>query len=160
MPGTATDPHVESLRSAAATLLDLHEGEQDTSEEWDALHRAVLAVEEAAVPPAAVRVEEETLVRRSRGHGGEEHVVRCQPGDVEQVACAIEEARGGWFVVAEVATRSARPWLVALMAVEFLAGCGLVRGEGVGHRLRAAEGFSPEAALAELAVAQIRAKEA
>ena len=75
-------------------------------------------------------------------------------------AGAIEEARGEWFVASEIATRSAPPWLVALMAVEFLAGCGLVRGEGVGHRLRAAEGLSPEAALAELTVAQIRAKEA
>ena len=79
--------------------------------------------------------------------------------DLEQVAYAIEDKRGEWFVVDEIAGDTQRDWIVAHIAVEFLRRCGLVRDEGTGHRLRAAVGFTADQAVAEFAVLQIRAGE-
>ena len=151
------DARMDALCAAAATLLDLRDGDQETAEEWDALHRALLAVEEADGPPATLHIEFGALVRQRRGPGGQVQAVRCRMDDLEQVAIAIEEARGEWFVVAEIATRAGRPWMVAMIAVDLLLARGLVKREGVGHRFMQTGAFSVGAAMAELAVAQINA---
>jgi hypothetical protein len=62
-------------------------------------------------------------------------------------------------VVGELAGDTQRDWIVAYIAVEFLKRCGLVRDEGTANRLRAAEGFTAEQAIAEFAVGQMKASE-
>jgi hypothetical protein len=82
----------------------------DTCEEWDDLNRAILAAEEAPPTDASPRYEfkGDTLMRYSTLASGEAEDHGCDVDDIEQVAYAIEDAKGKWFVVDEVATGSHR----------------------------------------------------
>lgn len=159
---TTTDTRLTDLLNAASALAYSREQDMDTCEEWDDLNRAILAAEEAPPTDASPRYEfkGDTLMRYSTLVSGEAEDYGCDVDDIEQVAYAIEEAKGKWFVVDEVATGSHRPWITAYVAVEFLKRCGLVRDDGTASRLRAADGFTSEQAIAEFAVGQIKAKEA
>jgi len=158
---TTTDTRLADLVSAASALAYSREQDMDTCEEWDDLNRALLAAEEAPPTDASPRYEfkGDTLMRLSTLTGGAAEDHACDVDDIEQVGYAIEDAKGKWFVVDEVATGSHRPWITAYIAVEFLKRCGLVRDDGTANRLRAADGFAAEQAIAEFAVGQIKAHE-
>jgi hypothetical protein len=159
---TTTDTRLADLVNAASALAYSREQDMDTCEEWDDLNRAILAAEEAPPTETSPRYEfkGDTLMRCCMLASGAPEDNACDVDDIEQVAYAIEEAKGKWFVVDEVATGSHRPWITAYVAVEFLKRCGLVHDEGTANRLRAADGFTSEQAIAEFAVGQIKAKEA
>lgn len=158
---TTTDARFADLVKAASALAAARRQDMETCEEWDDLERALLAADEAPMSAASPRLEfrNGTLVRVAMHASGatEEHA--CDVDDIEQVAYAIEDAKGKWFVVDEVATGSHRDWMTVHLAVEFMRGCGLVRDDGTANRLRAADGFSAEQAIAEFAVGQIKAQE-
>lgn len=158
---TKPDTRFDDLLRAASALAFAHESRMESCEEWDDLHRAVLAAEETptveTAPPYEFR--DDRLLRRRTLANGEPDDRACDLDDLEQVAYAIEDKRGEWFVVDEIAGDTQRDWIVAHIAVEFLRRCGLVRDEGTGHRLRAAIGFTADQAVAEFAVLQIRAGE-
>lgn len=147
-----TDTRFAELVRAASALAASRRHDLETCEEWDALQHALLGLE---VPPPTFRSG--ALVRTVTLAIGENEEHACDVDDLEQVAFAIEDAKGQWFVVDEVAIGSRREWTTAHLAVAFLHERGLVRHEGVGHRLRAGADFSVEAALAEFAVAQMGA---
>jgi hypothetical protein len=153
-----TDTRFADLLRAASALAFAHDCRTESCEEWDDLHRAVLAAEESftgeTIPPYEFR--DDRLLRRRTLASGEPDERACDIDDLEQVAYAIEERRGDWFVVEEIAGDTRRDWVVAHIAVEFLRRCGLVLDEGIGHRIRAAMGFTAEQAVAEFAVLQIR----
>ncbi|MFO0873154.1 MAG: hypothetical protein U0575_04175 [Phycisphaerales bacterium] len=156
------DPKIiDALVSAASSLAYARRQDMDTCEEWDDLERAVLATEEAAPSETSPRYEfrGDELMRFSTLASGAPEDHACDVEDIEQVAYAIEAKRGEWFVVDEIASESNRDWITAMIAVEFLKRGGLVRDDGTASRLRAAEGFTPEQAIAEFAIGQIRARE-
>jgi len=158
---TTIDTRLADLLNAASALTYGRRQDMDTCEEWDDLERAVLAAEEA--PPSATNPRYEfrgdTLMRFSTLESGATEDHACDVDDIEQVGYAIEDAKGKWFVVDEIATGSHRPWITAHIAIEFLKRCGLVRDDGTANRLRAADGVSAEQAIAEFAVGQIKAHE-
>ena len=149
------------LLYAASALAYARRQDMDTCEEWDDLERAVLAAEEAPPTDRSPRCEFRgaTLMRFSTLASGAPEDHACDVDDVEQVAYAIEDRRGEWFVVGELAGDTQRDWIVAYIAVEFLKRCGLVRDECTANRLRAADGFTAEQAIAEFAVGQMKASE-
>jgi len=155
------DTRFDDLLRAASALAYSYDCRMDSCEEWDDLNRAILAAEEAPPTDASPRYEfkGDTLMRyRTLACGAaEDHA--CDVDDIEQVAYAIEEKRGEWFVVGELAGDTQRDWIVAYIAVEFLKRCGLVRDDGTANRLRAADGFTAEQAIAEFAVGQMKARE-
>ena len=155
------DTRFDDLLKAASALAYSYDCRMDSCEEWDDLNRAILAAEEAPPSDGNPRYEfkGDTLMRYSTLASGAAEDHACDVDDIEQVAYAIEDAKGKWFVVDEVATGSHRPWITAYIAVGFLKGCGLVRDDGTANRLRAADGFSAEQAIAEFAVGQIKARE-
>jgi hypothetical protein len=155
------DTRFDDLLRAASALAHSHDCRMDSCEEWDDLNRAILAAEEASPTNASPRYEfrGDTLMRYSTLACGSPEDHACDIDDLEQVACAIEEKGGEWFVVGELAGDTQRDWIVAHIAVEFLKRCGLVRDEGTANRLRAAEGFTADQAIAEFAVGQMKARE-
>ena len=156
-----SDTRFDDLLRAASALAYSHDCRMDSCEEWDDLNRAILAAEEAPQTDATPRYgfNGDTLIRSGTLACGAAEDHACDIDDLEQVAYAIEEKGGEWFVVGELAGDTQRDWIVAYIAVEFLKRCGLVRDDGTAHRLRAAEGFTAEQALAEFAVGQMRARE-
>ncbi len=155
------DTRFEDLLKAASALAYSYDCRMDSCEEWEDLNRAILAAEEA--PPSDTKPRYEfkgdTLMRYSTLASGAAEDHACDVDDIEQVAYAIEDKRGEWFVVGELAGDTQRDWIVAYIAVEFLKRCGLVRDEGTANRLRAADGFTAEQAIAEFAVGQMKASE-
>ncbi len=149
------------LRDAATALAFARRQDMDSAEEWDDLERAILIAEEVTPNETSPLYEfrGDRLYRLSTLASGatEDHV--CTPEDLEQVAYAIEDAKGEWFVVDELATSSNRPWITAYIVVEFLTRCALVSVDGTGHRLRAADGFTSTQAIAEFTVGEIKARE-
>lgn len=156
---SATDTRLADLINAASALTSARQQDLETAEEWDDLNRAVLAAAEAPPDATTPRYEfrGDMLMRLATLASGATEEHGCDVDDIEQVAYAIEDARGAWFVVEELATGSRRPWFTAYIAVEFLKRCGLVKDDGTANRLRAAEGFTSDQAIAEFAVGQIRA---
>ena len=155
------DTRFDNLLKAASALAYSYDCRMDSCEEWDDLNRAILAAEEAPPSDGYPRYEfkGDTLMRYSTLASGAAEDHACDVDDIEQVAYAIEDKRGEWFVVGELAGDTQRDWIVAYIAVEFLKRCGLVRDEGIANRLRAADGFTAEQAIAEFAVGQMKASE-
>jgi len=155
------DTRFDDLLKAASALAYSYDCRMDSCEEWDDLNRAIIAAEEAPPTDASPRYEfkGDTLMRYSTLACGSPEDHACDIDDLEQIAYAIEEKRGEWFVVGELASDSQRDWIVAYIAVEFLKRSGLVCDEGTANRLRAADGFTAEQAMAEFAVGQMKASE-
>ncbi|MBL9149444.1 MAG: hypothetical protein JNM94_12205 [Phycisphaerae bacterium] len=153
------DTRFADLLRAASALASERDCRMESYEEWDDLHRAILAAEEAPPSEGTPRYEfkGDTLMRYSTLASGAAEDHACDVDDLEQVAYAIEDKRGEWFVVGELAGDTQRDWTVAYIGVEFLKRSGLVRDEGTANRLRAAEGFTAAQAIAEFAVGQMRA---
>ena len=155
------DTRLDDLLKAASALAYSYDCRMDSCEEWDDLNRAILAAEGAPPSDGNPRYEfkGDTLMRYSTLACGAAEDHACDVDDIEQVAYAIEDKRGEWFVIGELAGDTQRDWIVAYIAVEFLKRCGLVRDEGTANRLRAADGFTAEQAIAEFAVGQMKASE-
>ena len=155
------DTRFDDLLKAASALAYSYDCRMDSCEEWDDLNRAILAAEEAPPSDGNPRYEfkGDTLMRYSTLASGAAEDHACDVDDIERIAYAIEDKRGEWFVVGELAGDTQRDWIVAYIAVEFLKRCGLVRDEGTANRLRAADGFTAEQAIAEFAVGQMKARD-
>jgi len=150
-----------SLLDAASAIAFARRQQMVTCAEWDDLERAILAAAEAPPDDTSPRYEfrNDLLYRLSTLASGVTEDHACTADDLEQIAYAIEDSVGDWFVVDEVATIAERPWMTTYIAVEFLRRCGLVRGDGLDPRLHAADGFRAEQAIAEFVVGQIKARE-
>ena len=150
-----------TLLQAASAITFARRQHMDTSEEWDDLERAILAAEEAAPSATSPRYEfrGDRLYRFTTLASGAPEDHTCTADDLEQIAYTIEDSNAEWFVIDEIATIAERPWMTAYIAIEFLQRCDLVRCVGTGHRLRAADGFTSDQAIAEFVVGQIKARE-
>lgn len=155
---------IEALHAAASALAFARENNDDTCEEWDDLNHALLqAMEDGEQPRWGFK--DGMLMRWSRLASGalEDHA--CTQPDFEAIVDAIhdiasggvERTTGRWFTVDEIARDVNRGWTTAMVAIGFLQQRGLVRANGTGRRLEVADAFTPEAALAEFVVAEMKA---
>ncbi|MBL9150420.1 MAG: hypothetical protein JNM94_17175 [Phycisphaerae bacterium] len=155
------DTRFADLLRAASALASAHDCRMESYEEWDDLHRAILAAAEAPPSEGHPRYEFKggTLVRHGTRACGAPGLHVCDVDDLEQVAHAIESKDREWFVVAELAGDTQRDWTVAYLAVEFLKRRGLVLDEEIANRLRAAPDFTAAQAIAEFAVGEMKASD-
>jgi hypothetical protein len=145
-----TEQVMLELLGAATQLAEARRHDSDTSEEWDALERAITLAEETGPPTYAF--DGEQFLRRSRYTDGTERADAVDVEDIEIIAQTIEEDadphRHGWFVVDELVAPSGRTWTRCLVAVEFMKRAGLLRERSIDLRLSTDASFSAEAATA------------
>jgi hypothetical protein len=158
---------LDALVNAACAIAFARENDDDTCEEWDDLNHALLVALEGASEndPPRWGFKGGMLMRWSRLASGalEDHA--CTQPDFEAIVDAIhdiasggvERTTGRWFTVDEIARDVNRGWTTAMVAIGFLQQRGLVRANGTGRRLEVADAFTPEAALAEFVVAEMKA---
>lgn len=158
-----------ALVNAACAIAFARENDDDTCEEWDDLNHALLAALEGSSEddPPRWGFKDGMLMRWSRLASGalEDHA--CTQPDFEAIAGAIddigsgrcERSTGRWFTVDEIARDVNRPWITARVAIGFLQQRGLVRTNGTARRLEVSADFTPEAALAEFVVAEMKSRE-
>lgn len=144
-----TDKAIMMLVAAAVDLAESRREDQTTSEEWDALERALLAADEAG--EVSLAFEGGQFVRRSTFLDGGERIESIGIEDIEAVAQSIEEdvdpGMVGWFVVDELVSPTGRTWIECLIAVEWMKRAGLLRERDLDNRLYRADGFSADKAI-------------
>lgn len=114
--------------SAASALLEAHENQMVTSEEWDALAHAVFNV---TLPPPRdseggdgrderFTVQENILTRRVRPARGTPYAHTCDLDIFENVAHTIDELKGASFTVEIIRAATNAPWSQVAVAIAFL----------------------------------------